>query len=231
LRTAFESLINPVAVARAALRSETDRYVSPIRVFVFLYGLLLAASAFFLDDQFLSLDSIAGGEPDDYAVWLAGTDLSFEAVDDTVKFWMNLAIWPITIIATLAYVLVLKLYRPKRTLYGHLLVYLVANNGPAFLQIILMLALVTVLNFGASAFISTGVLLIAYSCGHVAVVVGALCRDDFGRTAEIRCHPHPFAPHFRDLGRLGVLISHLILQLGYGLSLFSLLDIIAGATP
>lgn len=231
LRTAAESLLNPVAVARAALRSETDRYVSPLRVFVFLYGLLLAASTSLLNDQMLSLDTLAGGAPEDYELWLAGTELSFEAVNDTVKFWMNLAIWPITILSTLPYVLVLKLFRPRRTFYGHLLVYLVANNGPASLQIIFMLILATVLNIGATAVLSSVALLLAYLAVTLRLLLVLYAETLWGGLLKFLVILMLTPITLMISGMLAVLVGDWVLQLGHGLSLFSLLDIVAGATP
>lgn len=151
-RTLWHSLVRTPDVALAAVKGDFSRYLSPVRVFIALFGFQFVVAALFGAPLTLTLEQLAGHlEPDEVAGWLAtgrtaegGVPSTFE-IERALESWGSAMQWPITIVGSLPYLLLLKLYRPRIPLWGHLQFYLVPVNASFILM------------FGALALLALGV--------------------------------------------------------------------------
>ncbi len=153
-RTVWHSLVRAPDVAQAALSGDYTRYIAPIRLFVALFGLQFVVANVFNTPLTGNLDQLAGTlTPEQIQGWLAtgqmpdGSAVTTAAVDQAMDEWGSLFLWPITIISSLPYLLLLKLYRPSIPFWGHVQIYLTSTNA-SFLFLIFMIPLIT-LSYGA----------------------------------------------------------------------------------
>lgn len=127
-RTMWGSLVQTPRVARAALLGDQSIYFSPLRVFLFLFGLHLAIASLIgapsspLLENWLPQSSL----PDAHQ-WAEAAGADWAAMNDSIARWYGFALWPIFILCSLPYILLLKAYRPHTTLWGHTLVYIITN--------------------------------------------------------------------------------------------------------
>ena len=162
LHTLKDGFIHPRRVAGAVLAQDNQGYASPIRLFVFLMGVYTTLSVFMLGDQATSMASFSQAPPEVVEAWLVEQGRDYETVNGAWEFWFNLLIWPITIVASSPYALLLKAFAPKRTLYGATLVYLTTINTMTAGQIILTLVLALFMDSATSVLLSLPVMLIVY---------------------------------------------------------------------
>lgn len=138
-RTIWHSLIRPNDVARSALTADYSQYLSPIRVFVALFSFQFAVAALFGAPINYTLDAMVTGlPPNDVEAWLATgrpQPLTAREIDPVLSRFMAAFLWPITAVSSVPYLILLKLYRPSVSWWGHLLLYLVPINGSFIMMI------------------------------------------------------------------------------------------------
>ena len=230
-KTTLFSLLDPVGVTRAALNSDAKRFMSPLRLFVLLFGLLMALTALISSDAMSSFSTMVGASDEALSSWLAGRSVTLEMIDASFGVWMSIAVWPIMIIGVAPYILLFKLYRPSRTLYGHLLAYLVTNNGAMALQLLIMVALTPFVELQTNTFISTGVLLLVYLVTTARLIFALYSETVLGGALKMLgvIVLTPIALAFT--GILQFLFIEALLQLRFDLSVIQLLAFEAELTP
>lgn len=144
LKTLKDGFIHPERVAGAVLTQNNLGYAAPMRFLVFLMGVYVSLTFFIVGTDVQNLETFTAVSPEVLNAWLVqqGTDL--ETVNEVWGFWLNLLIWPITVIASFPFAILFKLFAPKRTFYGAALVYMTTINTMTASQIILMLGLMLV---------------------------------------------------------------------------------------
>ena len=163
LRTIMHGVIRPEAIARAALAGGSEAYASPLRMLVFMMGVLMAVTTFVTNGAINGVENYVNAAPDALDTWLQETHaLTLAEVNDTWTGWFGLMIWPIMIISSSPYVLLFKLFDPKRTTYGAALVYIVTTNAMLAPQAILQVVLAMFVPLDANMLISTVVSFVLY---------------------------------------------------------------------
>lgn len=146
-RTMWHSLIKAPDVVFAALQGDYSRYLSPVRVFVALFSFQFAFAAIIGTPLTVQLTPLAETiPPDAVAAWLALSPtegLSLRDIDALLDAWLSLMMWPATLLSSLPFLILLKLYRPSLSWWGHVTVYLVPTNG-SFLVMISALPLMLI---------------------------------------------------------------------------------------
>lgn len=144
-RTVWHSLVRPPAVALAALEGDYTRYLSPVRIFVALFGFQFVVASLFGTPLTGSLEQLTIDLPPDQVTnWLAsgqtaqGDTPTPAQIDAAMESWGAILLWPISIITTLPYLGLLKAYRPSIPLWGHLQLYLVPTNASFLIMIAVM---------------------------------------------------------------------------------------------
>lgn len=151
-RTLWHSLVKTPDVTLAGLKGDYTVYLSPIRVFVALFGLQFAVAAIFGVPLALDTHSFLSKLPsEEAATWLNGHDPI--EIDRTLNDWLSLSLWPTTVLGSIPYLVLLKLYRPSLSWWGHTIVYLVTSNA-SFTIMVIFLPL--------------------FSLGEVAMIIGVL---------------------------------------------------------
>ena len=130
-RTLWDTFIHTPRVVEAAFAGDRDKYVPIIRLFLVLFGALFAIMAFAGLPIGMSLESLetAPDTTEAIRVWLEQGGQTRESVDLTLERLSQLTTTPIMFLGTLPFLLLLKLYRPSRSLFGHLLAFLAATNS------------------------------------------------------------------------------------------------------
>ena len=141
-RTLWHSLVRAPVVARAALEGDYSRYISPVRVFVAMFGLQFVVASLFGTPLTGSLEQLSSGlPPEQVAAWLTtgqtaqGTVPTAADVDSAIESWGAILLWPITVVTSLPYLFLLKAYRPSIPLWGHVQLYLVPTNASFLIMI------------------------------------------------------------------------------------------------
>ena len=149
-RTLWHSLVRTPDVALAALKADFSRYISPVRVFVALFSFQFVVASLFGTPLNGSLDALTVDlTPEQVSAWLAtgrtaeGAVPTAAEVDQAIESWGAILLWPITVITSLPYLILLKLYRPRIPLWGHLQVYLISTNA----SFVVMIATIPTLAF------------------------------------------------------------------------------------
>lgn len=136
-RTIWFSIFNPAQVALAGLQGDYAVYLSPIRVFVALFSLQFVIAALFGAPTALTIEMLAADlEPAAIDLWRGEFELS--EINRELHAWLVPLLWPIIVVGSLPYLIVLKLYRPSMSWWGHTSIYLVATNASYVLAILLM---------------------------------------------------------------------------------------------
>ena len=165
-RTLWHSLTRTPDVALAGAKGDFSEYLSPIRVFVALFSFQFVVASLFGTPLAGSLDQLTVAiEPDIVEAWLAtGQNASGEVpthaeVNQTIESWGAMLLWPLTVITSLPYLLLLKLYRPGVPLWGHLQFFLTATNA----SFVVMIATIPLLLLGLGWFsLGLGLAMIVY---------------------------------------------------------------------
>ena len=135
--TIWDTVIHTPRVLQAAFDGDRDRYVPILRLFLILFGLQFALVAFMGIPSTLTLEQFdtEAARPV-LEAWLNGQDAA--AINLTLERTANLTNTIFYFIASLPYILLLKLYRPSRSYFGHLLAYLLATNASYLILLPLM---------------------------------------------------------------------------------------------
>ena len=149
-RTLWHSLVRTPDVALAGMTGDFSRYISPVRVFVALFSFQFVVASLFGTPLNGSLEDLASAlSPEAVEAWLAtgrnaaGETPTAAEVDAAIESWGAMLLWPITIITSLPYLGLLKLYRPSIPLWGHVQVYLASTNA----SFVVMIAAIPTLAF------------------------------------------------------------------------------------
>lgn len=127
-RTVWDTLIHTPRVLQAAFDGDRERYVPILRFFLILFGLQFAIISFMGIPQAFTLDQFTeAGETETLNAWLNGLDAN--TVNLTLERTANLSNTLLVFLGSLPYLLMLKLYRPSRSFFGHMLAYLLATNA------------------------------------------------------------------------------------------------------
>ncbi|MEE2567275.1 hypothetical protein [Hyphobacterium marinum] len=137
-RTVWDTLVHTPRVLQAAFEGDRERYVPILRLFLILFGLQFAVVAFIGLPQSMSLDQfVRPGDTDVLNNWLGGQ--TADAVNLTLERAAGLTNTILVFLSSLPYLLLLKLYRPSRSFFGHALAYLLATNVSYLVMLPLML--------------------------------------------------------------------------------------------
>lgn len=168
--TLFASVVTPNTVLRDAFENGS-RFISPLRVFVILTGAVLALMTF-LDARTnfaLELALAPGGrDPAMDHVRAQGVDpTALEAAFDT---WMRMSAWPVIIVSSAIFIVILKLYRPSITWWGHVCAYLVAMNALSVITLVAVVLSLTGLEVFAA--VVGGLAMVIYLAAFVRIGAG-----------------------------------------------------------
>ncbi|WP_394694230.1 hypothetical protein [Hyphobacterium sp.] len=158
-RTIWDTFIHTPRVVEAAFAGDREKYVPVIRLFLVLFGLQFVFMALVELPNGMTLQALEVNEntetmnewlmtaPDCQVMFSQMPDpgsLSADAlevlrsnamaecranVDQTLGRLASFTTMPLTFLSTLPYLLLLKLFYMRRSLFGHLLVYLSATNA------------------------------------------------------------------------------------------------------
>jgi hypothetical protein len=181
-RTLWHSIVRTPDVALAAVQGDFSRYLSPVRVFVALFGLQFVVAALLGTPLTGTIDQFTSHADDGIvADWLAagrtagGNVPTVAEIDTALEAWGSLLLWPIFIIASLPYLVLLKLYRLRLPLWAHLQFYLVPTNA----SFIVMIAIIPIQIAGMGWFM----LALAPALGLYYVCMGWLIVRFYSRSA------------------------------------------------
>lgn len=162
LRTLYDGFLAPQRVARAVLVQEHDTYASPLRLLIFLFGIYTGLTVFIVGGDLQSIETATPASAEVLDAWFVqqGTDL--ETVNAVWSFWLNILVWPIMLISSFPYAILFKLFAPKRTFYGAVLVYLTTINTMTAALIILMLGLMLVSDSQTNMMLSLSISTLIY---------------------------------------------------------------------
>jgi hypothetical protein len=134
-RTLWHSMLKPADVALAGMQADYSIYLSPVRVFVAMFSIQFAIAALFGAPTALTIE-LLGVDPDVVDRWRG----EFELIDINRELhaWLVPLMWPMTVVFSLPYLVVLKLNRPSLSWWGHASVFLVATNASYVLAILVM---------------------------------------------------------------------------------------------
>jgi len=165
-RTLWHSLVRTPDVALDAMTGDFSRYISPVRVFVALFGFQFVVASLFGTPLTGSLDALTADlAAEEVSAWLAtGQNAAGEVptaaeVDRALESWGAVLLWPTTVITSLPYLVLLKLYRPRIPLWGHVQVYLVSTNASF---VVMILAIPTLALDAVWFFVSLAAAMIVY---------------------------------------------------------------------
>ena len=137
-RSIWHSLVHTPRVVEAAIIGDRSDYISPIAVFFPLFGLQFLVAALFGAPTSPNLDMLLqqGVEPSVIQGWLDGASspVSVEALNQRIDRFYSLSMWPLIVVSFLPYLVLLKLYRLRRSLFAHTLTYLVTVNAMLLVQ-------------------------------------------------------------------------------------------------
>jgi len=130
-RTLWDTLVHTPRVLEAAYSGDRERYVPIIRLFLVLFGLQFAIMGLLNIPIGMSVESLATSEATTIGVerWLAEADTTRDAVNATLQTVNGWTITILSFLSSLPFLLVMKLYKLKRSFFGHALAYLVATNA------------------------------------------------------------------------------------------------------
>ena len=136
-RTVWHSLIFAPRVALAGLKGDYSRYLSPLRVFVALFSMQFIIASLWGVPMTATVETMirdfanGAGQPpytdEQIAAWLG--DHQIADIDASLEKWQSLLLWPVIVLASLPFLILLKLYRPSLPWWGHLTMYLVPSNA------------------------------------------------------------------------------------------------------
>ncbi len=161
IHTLKDGFLHPERVAGAVLQQDPTRYANPVRLLVFLFGIYMTLTVLIAGPDAQNVESFAPAGPEVLDAWLIGQGTNLDEVNAVWSFWLQVFIWPITVLSALPYALLFKAYAPKRTLYGAVLVYLTTINSMMAVQIILTTILMPFISNEANLILSL-ILVIAY---------------------------------------------------------------------
>jgi hypothetical protein len=135
LTTLYDTLFRPGRAARAAF-DRADDHISQLKLFGVLAGLFFSAGALFGAPMTPSIEALtAGGNVEAAYASITAQGADPAVVNDALSRWGGLLAWPITLIASAVFIIVLKLVKPSLTWFGHVLVYLIATNAMTLVAI------------------------------------------------------------------------------------------------
>lgn len=216
-RTVWDSVLRTPDVAMAAAQSDYTRYLSPVRVFIALFSFQFVVAALFGTPLTGSLEQMTVNvEPAAVDAWMAqardseGHVPTYQEVNNKLESLNSLLLWPVTILSSLPYLLLLKLYRLNVPVWAHLQFYLVPTNA----SFILMIAGIPLLLLDNLAIFMAGV---GFSMVVFFICIGRVILRYYSRTA--------LGGVMRILGMLGLFpIVFLISSIGQFLSIYWILE-------
>ncbi len=216
-RTVWDSVLRTPDVAMAGAQSDYTRYLSPVRVFIALFSFQFVVAALFGTPLTGSLEQMTVNvEPAAVDAWMAqardsqGNVPTYQEVNNKLESLNSLLLWPVTILSSLPYLLLLKLYRLNVPVWAHLQFYLVPTNA----SFILMIAGIPLLLLDNLAIFMAGV---GFSMVVFFICIGRVILRYYSRTA--------LGGVMRILGMLGLFpIVFLISSIGQFLSIYWILE-------
>jgi len=228
-RTTFDSLIRPEAVAQAALNSDTSRYASPLRLFIFLFSILMAITAFISNDSLISIERLLAIPRESLEGWMtAHHTLTLDELNNNWSGWMNFIVWPVMVLSASPYILVFKAFAPSRTLYGASLVYLVTTNGMIALQALLQLGLSRLLPMEANTILTTLIVILIYFYISGRVIFSLYAKTVLGGVVKLAVIIALTPVTFILTGVLYTTALGLFLLHGHDISMLELIELSTG---
>jgi len=228
LRGALGAFLNPVAVCTAALAGDDDRYASPVRIFILLFGVSLAISALAAGGQMFSMQGLSSAPSETLDRWAAASGTSVSQVDEVIGGWSGILAWPLMIISASPYIFLLKAYTPSRTLFGHVLVYIVTNNAAIMVQILLVPAMALLVEAQTNMIWSTVVVMGVYLVTSARVIFALYSGSLLGGAAKFLGLLLLTPISIGILGVLQFISIEVLLQVRFDLSLIELMAITSG---
>jgi hypothetical protein len=223
-RTIRDLVIQPGKVFDAAAASDYSRYTRPLRLFLALtalqfliFGLAGATEGTtfggIFEDQPAALSAVESR--------LAAAGSSVEVADEIIRKWLGWLNWPLTIMLSLAFVLVFWMLRSSLGLFRSFMLYLTAVNAStiATLPFLLIAALVGPVALSLGSF-ATMLVFLAYA----GVVMHSRAADTaLGLSMRLAAICVVFVPIVIAFNVLAVAILELALRMEIGVSWFELL--------
>jgi hypothetical protein len=228
-RSIWHTLFHTPRVGQAGLAGDYSTYLSPIRVFVALVGLQFAVAAIFGAPATFTTEVFLAGMSIEASTQILNGHSVIE-VDDTLLNWLSLLVWPLTIIASIPYILALKLSRPAMSWWGHVTIYLVASNA-SFIIMAGMLPFYPLGQWTMLAGTAIGLLVFLIALGRL--VARFYARTPFG-TAWRLILLTLLLPVTMLIGVAGqFLAAHWVLKREYNVSLIDIIEAASnsGASP
>ena len=219
-RTIWHSIVRAPDVVLAAVKGDYTRYISPIRVLVALFGVQFAAAAIFGAPMTMTIESLSPeSETERFTTWLNGADP--DLIDRSIENVLSLLIWPIMIVSSLPYLILLKLYRPSLKFWMHVCVFLVPTNASTLVFVLLIPAFMLSENMMLA---TMGAMLAAYFTITGWLLARFYSRSILGTALRIGGFVLLFPLTFIISGGGQVLAVGWILDSQFGLNLLDLLQ-------
>ncbi|WP_417468944.1 hypothetical protein [Maricaulis sp.] len=219
-RTLWHSLIRAPGVTLAAIRGDYTRYISPVRVLIALFGIQFGLAAIFGSPMTPTVETLAPQvTPERFAAWLNGHDPA--AIDRALETGVSLMIWPMTILSSLPFLILLKLYRPSLKFWTHLCVFLVPTNAST---IVFILLLPTLTLWDGAIFIAMSAMLAVYFGLTGWLLARFYSRSAFGTAMRITGLVLMLPVTFLISAACQILAVSWILDSQFGLSLLGLFE-------
>jgi hypothetical protein len=236
-RTVWDTLLRTPRVVEAAYAGDRKAYVPIIRLFLVLFGAQLAVMAFVGLPVGMTLETFSPTEAERLIVdqWLAEGGKAYDDVNHALEQAFALTTTPLTFLSSLLFVLLLKAYRPSRSLFGHALAYLAPVNS-SYIAMFIVMAMVfvaglifrlpqdTVIN---GFLFSLGVSMVWYYVATARVIARFYAKSVIVGILQVIGLILLFFPMMILIVLGQFAITEIVLQNGFDLSLLRLFEIMA----
>jgi hypothetical protein len=228
-RSIWHTLVHTPGVGLAGLAGDYSTYLSPIRVFVALIGLQFTVAAIFGAPATMNTDVFLAGLPSDTTTQILNGHTVAE-VDDTLLNWLSILLWPLTIMASIPYILALKLCRPAMSWWGHVMIYIVASNA-SFIIMAAVLPFYPLAEWTVLAGTAAGLLVFLIALGRLVARFYARTPQGIAWRLVLLTLLLPVTMFIGIAGQF--LATHWVLKREYNLSLIDIIEAAAnsGASP
>lgn len=152
-RTLRDLVVRPGRVADAALAGDRTRYTPPVRLFIAIFAVQALLFGWLGADTSVTLAASLAENPVGLAAVeerLAEAGSSVAEADRILSNWYGWLNWPITMVSSFLYVLVIWAMRPSLGFFKSLMLYLVPTNAS---YVVALPLLVAAWLFGLGAFV------------------------------------------------------------------------------
>ena len=216
-RTLRDLVIRPVRVFDAAAANDHSRYTRPVRLFLALAALQFLIFGLAETTQTLTFSAMFEDQPAALTAAqarLAAVGASLEQADEVIQRWFGWLNWPLTILMSLALVLVLWMLRPSMGLFRSFMMYLTILNASTVVALPFLLAAAF---FGAQVLSLTSLASILVFLIYAGIVMhGRVAETALGLSVRLGVLFATFAPMVVAMNILAVAILEFALRAEVG---------------